>query len=465
MAIGKKTCMILPASILLYDSSNTATKYRQRIFTDFQVTEIFDFTHLRRDLFHGTADTPVAAIVAENTPSSKKPIEHTVIKRTVSSENKIHFEIDYYDQHLVPWNWAIDCEKQFIWKVNLLGGGRLFHLIYRLKALPSLVEYIESQKGWLQDRGFEGKGDIDIINFDRIVSISKDYLPEIESEELISVEKPKDPFLYDPPFLAIDQVLGEKSLLVSFFKKNNSYSDKSRVYFNRDFIGISAPEQDEDELEKIFNSLIQEGSYGFLNYQLYLLAISSSSLVLTETDVNKSEILSIPYPEDNIPLKLTDSERILQSDVLKYYRHLGKSITRGSSGHLINKRATDKQIQDYAKILCKELNKIYKKEDRLWQVMDTNCSDSFSSCLIGFCKKEDISKNQIKLDTNNIEIILQNESINQSAIFKRVVKYYQHIEGIDCIFLIKPKNLRYWLRSIALKDADDIFGDLQQEGY
>ena len=33
------------------------------------------------------------------------------------------------------------------------------------------------------------------------------------------------------------------------------------------------------------------------------------------------------------------------------------------------------------------------------------------------------------------------------------------------IFLLKPSTLRYWLRSVALRDADEILCDLQAQGF
>ncbi len=465
LTYGKKTCMILPASILLYDSSNTAFEYRRNLFTNFEVCDIYDFTHLRRDLFHGTADTPVIAIMVNNSPNTERNINHTVIKRTISSENKIQFEIDYYDQHRVPYKWANDSKKQFIWKTNLLGGGRLFHFIYRLKALPTLKEFIQTRKGWLEARGFEGKGGNEIRNCDIISSIDSNYQPFIESEKSITAKKIKDLFLYEPPFLIIDQILGSNSLLASFIPSANSFSNKSRIYFSRDFIGISAPKNDEEALKRLFESITQNHQSENLNYQLFIISISSSSLVLTETDINKSEILDIPFSDNNEALKLSFSEKIIQNDVLNYYRHLGKSISRGSAGHVLNKPASEKQIYSFAKILCSELNLVYHQKEQNWQVIKVACTESFSICLIGFGEKINSIEIPSLVSKDSIVSIFNNNTINRGAFFNRIIRYYQHVDGLDCIYLIKPKNYRYWLKSIALRDADEIFGDLQKEGF
>ena len=34
-----------------------------------------------------------------------------------------------------------------------------------------------------------------------------------------------------------------------------------------------------------------------------------------------------------------------------------------------------------------------------------------------------------------------------------------------CIYLLKPDRLRYWLRSVALRDADETLADLAEQGF
>lgn len=155
MTLTKKVCMILPSAVLLYSKSSINHVYRKDIFTDFSISKIYDFTHMRRILFHQSAEVSVLALIASNYKNERKPIEHVVVRRIDESENKLRFEIDHYDRHFVPWNWAVDKTKSFIWKCNLLGGGRLFHLIYRLSLLPKLIDFID-EKELHHTRGYEG---------------------------------------------------------------------------------------------------------------------------------------------------------------------------------------------------------------------------------------------------------------------------------------------------------------------
>ncbi len=463
MTMAKRICMIIPSNILLYNSAKNAQNYREEIFTNYKITGIYDFTHLRRNLFHKSADTPVLAIVADNKPSQRQAIYHTVVKRMITSDRSLHFEIDYYDKHRVPWNWAVDPNKQFIWKTNLLGGGRLFQLIYRLSLLKSLEEYIDGRDGWEEERGFEGGKKYNFTNKDRIFSIKPNGKPEVRYDISFSTGKLKDEFMYSPPFIVIDQVLGKDFLPCCFISSDNTFTSKKRLYYNRDFVGISSPEKDEKQLKEVYNTLRENGST--LNYQLFLIGTSSSSLILKETDINKSEVLNIPFPENDKDLKLSKSEKIIQEDVLKYYKHLGKSIRKGSAGAVLNKSVSKKQLADYGYTLSDALNSIYTISGKSWQLGNIYKTSLFTVCQIGFGKNKCLKSENLEELDKTAENLIKNKLTNSGAIFRRVVRVYNHIEGFDCIYLIKPNSYRYWLKSIALKDADDTFYDLKSEGY
>lgn len=368
MALGKKVFLIIPSNVLLYNKN--AQTYREQIFKNFTIEQIFDFTHLRRVLF-GSVDTPVCAVLADSRESNGNAIEHTVVKRVLSSEKKIAFEIDHYDCHVVPHDWAIDGAKQFIWKTNLLGGGRLFHFIYRLSLLPTLKNFIASQTGWKETRGFEGGTNLAEKDQDRIIDIMENSDPVIEKNVEIYSDKLKDRFMYEPPFMIIDQIFGKNCLSVCFIPKDNNFTTKPYLYYNRDFIGISVPLEDEITLKEISDFILLKKFENQLNYQLYVLAVSSSSLVLKETGINKSDILSIPYSIDNKEcLKLSKTEKILQDDVLKYYVHLGKAISKKGDGRILHEKVSKKQLEKFGKIFCSIVNPMHAENEMSWQIGD-----------------------------------------------------------------------------------------------
>jgi hypothetical protein len=478
MLFSEKVCLIIPSSALLY--SRSSQNYRNQIFTNYTVNKIFDFTHLREVLFtkrgnknngKKTGRTPVVAVIVENKPSEGKFIEHIVVKRTVSTENKIRFEIDYYDSHRIKLDWAVDPNKYFIWKANLLGGGRLFQLIYRLSLLETLSDFISKKKeedaSWLYSSGYKVGGNTKkylaqfVSEGDKIEKVFEDgkYSVSASGEATNMFEFFPNENIYIPPFLVFDQVIGKNRIPVSFVK---NYSNKRYLYFNRDFVGISASQDNLKDLESIY--LFFTKKYNSL-YRLYVLVQSGSSLVLTETEINKRDIDVLPYPENENYLLLSEAELFIQQDVLNYYIHLGKAISFKSDGYLLHQKVNESQLLEYSATFCSSLNDIYSKSGKSWQTGTIYQTDLYTVCQFGFGVQDGLSYQFNDLSNDVIAALVENELSNSGTIYKRVVRMYKHLNGYDCVFFIKPNALLYWLNSIALRDADDTYFDLKQAGF
>ena len=52
-----------------------------------------------------------------------------------------------------------------------------------------------------------------------------------------------------------------------------------------------------------------------------------------------------------------------------------------------------------------------------------------------------------------------------SAVFTRITRIYGSQDDYDYLILIKPTATRYWLNSIALRDADETIWDYYEAGY
>ena len=59
------------------------------------------------------------------------------------------------------------------------------------------------------------------------------------------------------------------------------------------------------------------------------------------------------------------------------------------------------------------------------------------------------------------QIIPTTKGKGKSSHIQRILKVY----GKDCIIIAKPKQLRYWLPSIAFRDADEVFADYIKARY
>lgn len=462
---GKTISMIIPSNVLLYNKDSQ--KYRNRIFTEYSVKKIYDFTHLRNDLFHKTANTPVVALVIENKPSKQKPIEHIVVKRTLSTEKKIRFEIDHYDTHQVRWNWAVDDNKSFIWKTNLLGGGRLFHFIYRLSLLQNFGTVIDElhnlDNEWTFSVGYKLNGDSPKKNIEYIYnkeSINTKSFDESENfdtfiEQNKDFQEPRDARIYQPPHLIIKENIGKKSIPIHYSEKYLCFKDK--------LIGLHAP-KNQKELLISFYEKFRNSEYSKIS-RFFILSTSAESMINRESTCKKEDIESLPFPEEIEYLKLSDSEKIIQDDVLNYYIHLGKSIGDNGAGNVFYQKVELEQLKVFGNTFCQTLNTIYAQENKKWQLGKVYQTDLFTACQFGFGTNEGLKYEYLENLDEIIKPLIENEIANKGAIYKRVLRIYEPINGYDCVFLIKPHAQRYWFNSIALRDADETFLDLKNAGF
>lgn len=463
---GKKASMIIPSNIFLYNKHNNTHKYRQDIFTNYTIKKVYDFTHLRRNLFLKSADTPVVALFLENKPSEYQSIEHIVVKREFFNEQKMRFEIDYYDKHQVRWDIAVDERKHFVWKTNLLGGGRLFHLIYRLSLLETLEDFINERKKenpeWLYSSGYKVGGQstnkipANYIHSQQTISKFNEKANYFQTvlEEKNEFEAPRLEKLYTTPLLIFSLVMGKEKLPIQLFK--------TKQVFNMSFVGIHAPMDKIAILEEMYERIY---SKSFSVYKMYMFATSAKLLINKETVLVKEDIDNLPYPSEEKYLTLSAIEKLIQDDVFNYYIHLGKAITPKSGGYILHAPTDKPDLDKFGKTYCDVLNEIYAEDGNAWQVGEILRTPNFISYQFGFGKNGGLKKVLKKEKDENFNTLFTDIQLNNGVRHQRIIRYYDHKDGFDCVYFIKPNAKKYWLPSIALRDADDTFMDLKQHGY
>ena len=146
-------CLIVKSAALLYNS--TAIEFKKVLFSSYNVEKIFDFTALARNgvLWDNGAEVDTIAIFTKKQlPDNLKNILHLTFRRTKSVKERLSFDIDDYDRHFVNRHDAIN--NQYIWKNNLIGGGRVRSVIDKLSSLNTLKKvfnndfiFIEGESG------------------------------------------------------------------------------------------------------------------------------------------------------------------------------------------------------------------------------------------------------------------------------------------------------------------------------
>jgi N-6 DNA Methylase len=467
---SKNICLILPSSLWLY--SNSSHKYRKEFSELHNVQKVFDFTHLREVLFHGRSGrVAVCAVLVELKYPSKKDIEHIIIQRTAIAEQRIIFEIDHYNKNNIPFELVQD---EQLWKANLLGGGRLFKVIQSFKKYPTFKSFIAQKvksNNWVWGQGYavknkDKKSEADLIKLrykkaDFITgrktitvteSLTEDATPIIGVEEEVYFANPRNKRLYLNPHLLIRQNLGHSKI--------PTYFSDEHLCFKEKIIGIHAP-NDKEALLKIQKVFEENASV----YRFMLLATSSQVGVTRQSALLKTDIEDLPFSEDGEPLKLSVSEKILVNDTLKYMNTLGNASSNSELQELLDATKNENELLEYGETFCKILNPVYRKENMAWQIGEIIETPTYFcygfwyglplTCITKY-QKQDIDSSLKKLIEDNTL---------KSVKTTRILRGYFNQEGYDKLYLIKPKQRRYWLRSIAIWDADETFDDLIKAGY
>lgn len=454
-------CLVLPAGPLLYN--NNSLEYRSFFFSKYEVPQIIDLSTLFRKghLFESEVGTSV--IFARNhIPEPDHTIVHIAVKRTKAAKDKRFFEIDHYDLHYVPLEIAIS--DSIVWKTNLFGGGHLYYLVKRLSGSRSFGDYLKQKKmiskynlspnKWIFGEGYiVGNGEKEAPHITGQPYVETNNFQEagiletsIETET--KFESPRgtrdQQLIFEPPHLLIKEVLGINRFIIAF-------SEEYLVFRHR-IIGIHAPWAEVDGLKQI-------ESYLQRNHALFKMLLLSFS---SEAGIGRSfsallmkDFMSLPYPEDDSILELSNNEEIIVQDVLQYGL---ESLKRGERAEANVTQPSTEQLAAFGNVFSQNLNSIYQSEGNAFRPLEPIEHTAFICYpfIYGGQEKADISP---PINLNNLDTLLNDN--RKSISFQRVVRLYQD----DIVYLIKPKMLKYWLKSVALRDATDVMQDLIASGY
>jgi hypothetical protein len=354
--------------------------------------------------------------------------------------------------------------ESLIWKSNILGSWHLYHLVKRMRGLRKLGDYLKHKKkyhGWFFAEGYKPVGestkepkkapyltDKPLIPTGKFTSdhINEDEI-EPETAKLFDRNRERNKSIFKGPHLLIKE---RPSLPIAFTSDD--------LVFRREIIGIHAP--CEDELIDLRKNMIS-------NKEIYKMLLLSGSgragISRSITTINKKDIMALPYPDNNDELKLSKAEQIVCDDVLKYGID---QLSCGEEAEINTIEAKKQVLSAFAKTFCTSLNSIYKENGKQFYSLDPIYSLSFICQPFAYGnpekKPKKISEAKRKqIEKGNLESLLDNEQ-GTSVLYKRVIKLYNQR---DMVYLIKPKTLRYWLKSIALRDANEVFSDLVSSGY
>jgi N-6 DNA Methylase len=443
IADGGVLSMIQPSGFLY---NQHAGEFREKFFKRWNVREILDFVSVRGLFKKGDADPKIVVVVAvsaANEPAAK--LLHAIFRRNGRTNADQGFEIDYYDLHRISHS-AISGSSD-IWRANLLGGERLSSFIQRLRKYRTLGEYAEKRE-WDKGEGYiAGKKGISRPSKHLI---GKPLLPTealnengIDEASIAKVPKqpikdPKSERRFMPPMLLIKE---HQDLYHGVWEKSYlTYKDK--------IVGFAGPKSDTVRLRKLQSWL----RANITTLQAYVAGISSSLFTQRATAILSADIMALPFPEDG-SLDLSANEQILVDDLVRY----GRDFVRKGSDSDAMKLDGGVGLSAYAEILASQISIVYPNKSLIALPPQRWPGIICQPFVFGAGRVDWTGVDELRGRLNSLLCEQRSSSITVT----RIARLYDQ----NFVFLLKPDRLRYWLRSVALRDADDVLADLRVQGF
>jgi hypothetical protein len=451
---GGTACLVQNAS-LLYNEKPAA--FRKALFSNWHIPEILDFASIsglfktRVPSKKGAADSEasvgvktVAVMIEHRKPDPDKPVLHVTFRRTAALDEREVFEIDPQDLHWVPR--SVAALEPRVWKAGLLGGGRLLETCKSLSAqqkLQSFVKFMEKKRGWVCQEGFivgnhpecyhpEAKDQdfIDTSLFKDGQLISSDFKPL--GEELF--HRPIDMRLFTPPHLLI--------------KEHESFPmvlrlEGEKLFFRHKIVGIAAPNTEEDR------ALLQQ-LHDFLRdnrrASQFFAAFGPQYLIFRVATPLKKNLMDLPYPKDG-KLLFSGVQNYLRDDVIDFMIPLIKDTDKAQAG--LAQDASDTEAEEYIRVFLEVMRSAFP---------DLQSSGKAHDLGRAWCVAFHRGNGQGAEfgDTEALKKHLDGLLIKDMGRALRCWRIVRHFHGKN-LYIVKPKPRRYWLKSAAVRDADEMF--------
>jgi len=448
-----KLCLIMKSGPFLYsgdegNKQNTNLVFRANLFKQYNVTQIIDFTLLKK-LFRANVET--AAVFIENKPAENDTITHIVVRESRSIAEKSYFELNHYDFHEIPS--LVSASTPYAWKCNLLGGAQVYHLVNRLKKNQKLKDYLEIKKteGWDYGQGYKvgnkSKKDVDNLIFGRNTIVDNFFtengIGQIETQNDTHFESipTNSATIFSPPHLMIKKSIGKNRIPMDL---RDDY-----LTFRNEILGIHCPPQCRNELFNLSAQLKNNNNI----LRFHIAATSArSGIVRSMYSSDLSDLLNLPLFLEE-PFTPSVSEQIIINDVLSFFV---EEFGKGKNAAIQKKIAdTEKHIKLFSKVYCDSLNKIYAdKGEKKYYFSKLTEGNSFFACEYTFGCGSNFA---YEMSDENLDDLLYSWNPSRSVRYSKIMRIYS--DNGNIIRLVKPKKLLFWLQSTALRDFGDTLED------
>ncbi|MFH0980882.1 MAG: N-6 DNA methylase, partial [Planctomycetota bacterium] len=491
---GGRLAMLQPAG-LLFHHVGPARELRARLFSQYKVEEVVNLSALRFGLFKG-AVSPACIVSMRAMDSDGEPLLYVSPKPVLTNEDDYRVVIEPHDVHFIRPDEA--AHDYHVWTALMWGARRDLELIRRLSRLGNVKQLADQNKAKAREgviRGDRKKRQEAIVG--RRTLENEDQFPAGTFVELRAATLPinTDPCTdgkASTDFSAFDlrQLIIKQSWKTERARFQAALTESSAetggVICDQKYVSVSMPQQFHAHLESAwlsYNSILA----------VYYLFLTSYRLAMYRPEPLVSELLNVPLPEPapDLLAELTTVEDVderirrvfsfkpaewtLIKDLVQYTFADFKGDAF-SPGRLPTKRGAEADLKAYARSFAGVMKAGFGPDKQVCAtVFQETSAPHLPVRLVAIhlgwpdgerFRVESFSHSGLRsrLEELNEKFLVTPAGHEGGIFYQRVARVYDTVRHQDAnvptVYLIKPDRLRYWTRSAAMRDADEVAADL-----
>lgn len=491
---------------LLYWRDGQAVKLRKKLFTTFTFDEVTNLSALRRELFTQAIGAACVVVFGKATPSGQKTLHYFTPKPARSLKPQLGkppvtqaFSIEPHDVNTLTHEEAAN--DSMVWAVLMLGGPRDAMLLRRLSAFPKLRLSEESglvatREGVIfgrkektpREKALKGLPLLKFPKFPHSTSLELDIrsLPPWD-EPRVSASDSEDFSAFKLPQLIIKQGFETD---ISRFRAVMVRSDApvwgaicSQAYLTVSGLGGSS--------ELLQRACVTYNS----SLATYFLWNTSSRLGHYRTEVLAKELIEVPLPSSVLPIPsphsaqdidavvrqafgLTTADWTLIEDFLEYTLPAALRKTPGPARYPTQRKDKDgtkePELTQYAKTFARVVKGTFGRNKAVASTVFTEPDARKLPVRMLTIHLDAPDRDGVKTEPIEADGLLDKlaqfhtdqltkktrDAIGSGLGFQRVAYLFQPgREGKARwmnLTIVKPDERRYWTRSMAMRDADQL---------
>lgn len=499
--------LLQPAGILLWNQSAPARLTRARLFTSATIEELANLSLVRFGLFSKAVGPCVIVTGRPKDNSDYASVNYIVVKPYGVMGEEYSFELSAYDVHEITVHDAVN--DQLVWTTYIWGGNRDRVLINRLSRMTTVANMVE--RGALSKRRGINRGNKECVQPQTLnmrILEQPNFPPstflELNSGQLAKNTDPRTTSgdSNDLSAFELPQVLVKMGWTIKTGRFRAERVCGEPALCSDSYISLGGRIADPNVLDAAvlcFNSI----------FATYFLLLTSGRFANYRPAPTVEDLLQVPCPPPRSGLldgletyeqvdertreafRLSDCDWALIEDLFEYtlpfFKGGDKAVPR-----LPTKRGEDSELTTYTQWLMDVMQATFGRQ-RAWSATvfeeqmgqlpvrlialhfpiqaepsddEQALSNKFRHLLTSDCvpKIKSMAQGTLADELLRLQKVLTQREGNGGFVYRRILRVYDTVEGIPTIFIAKPDEARFWTRSMAMRDADEIAADILDTG-